>query len=113
MNRFLALLIGVLCYAVFLFTFVYQIGFVAGVVVPKTIDDGVLVSSFQAMTTDIVLLGLLLIQHTIMARLVFKRWWTTFVPQPIERSVFVLLASLLLLLDELAVEAAAGNGLAS
>ena len=98
MNRILTLLFGILCYVVFLVTFLYQIGFVAGVVVPKTIDDGAVVSRFQAIGTNVVLLGLFAIQHTIMARLAFKRWWTTIVPEPIERSVFVLLSSLLLLL---------------
>jgi protein-S-isoprenylcysteine O-methyltransferase Ste14 len=68
------------------------------VVVPKTIDDGPVVSKFQAIATDVVLLSLFAIQHTVMARLAFKRWWTTIVPEPIERSVFVLLSSLLLLL---------------
>jgi protein-S-isoprenylcysteine O-methyltransferase Ste14 len=98
MKRILVLLFGILCYATFFVTFLYQIGFVAGVAVPKTIDDGVVVSSFQAIATNVILLSLFAIQHTIMARLAFKRWWTTIVPEPIERSVFVLLSSLLLLL---------------
>lgn len=98
MTRVLVLLFGILCYVAFFVTFLYQIGFVAGVVVPKTIDDGPVVSRFQAMATDVVLLSLFAIQHTLMARLSFKRWWTTIVPEPIERSVFVLLSSLLLLL---------------
>ncbi len=96
--RILALLFGTLCYFVFLVTFLYQIGFVAGVVVPKTIDDGAVVSQFQAIAINVVLLGLFAIQHTIMARLAFKRWWTSIIPEPIERSLFVLLSSLLLLL---------------
>ena len=98
MTRILALLFGIFCEVVFFVTFLYQIGFVAGVVVPKSIDDGPVVSRSQAIATHIVLLSLFAIQHTIMARLAFKRWWTTIVPEPIERSVFVLLASLLLLL---------------
>jgi protein-S-isoprenylcysteine O-methyltransferase Ste14 len=98
MQRILTLLFGTLCYVVFLVTFLYQIGFVAGVLVPKTIDDGAVVSGFQAVATDIVLLGLFAIQHTIMTRLAFKRWWKTIIPEAIERSVFVLLSSLLLLL---------------
>ena len=98
MKQILTLLFGTLCYIAFLVAFLYQIGFVAGVVVPKTIDDGAVVSKFQAITTNVVLLGLFAIQHTIMARLSFKRWWTTIIPEPIERSVYVLLSSLLLLL---------------
>ena len=98
MTRILALLFGIVCYFAFLAAFLYQIGFVAGVVVPKTIDDGPVVPIFPAIATDVVLLSLFAIQHTLMARLAFKRWWTTIVPEPIERSIFVLLSSLLLLL---------------
>ena len=98
MTRSLALLFGVVCYVVFLLTFLYQIGFVVGIGVPKTIDNGAAASQFQAIAINVVLLGLFAIQHTIMARLAFKRWWKSIVPEPIERSVFVLLSSLLLLL---------------
>ena len=98
MKRILVLLFGILCYGIFLVAFLYQIGFVAGIVVPKTIDDGVVVSKFQAIATNIGLLGLFAIQHSVMARLAFKRWWKTIIPEPIERSVYVLLSSLLLLL---------------
>ncbi|MBC8356968.1 MAG: isoprenylcysteine carboxylmethyltransferase family protein [Planctomycetes bacterium] len=98
MKRSLVLLFGVLSYGVFFFTFVYQIGFVEGMVVPKAMNDGVVLSVTQAVVINLVLLSLFAIQHTIMARLVFKRWWTKIVSEPIERSVFVLLTSLLLLL---------------
>ncbi len=98
MARILALVFGIVCYVIFFVTFLYQIGFVAGVIVPKTIDDGAVVSKFQAIAINVVLLSLFAIQHTIMARLSFKRWWTTIIHAPIERSVFVLLSSLLLLL---------------
>jgi protein-S-isoprenylcysteine O-methyltransferase Ste14 len=98
LNRSLILLFGVLCYAVFFFTFLYQIGFVESMVVPKAMNDGEVVSVAQAVLINLLLLGLFAIQHTVMARLVFKQWWTKIVPEPIERSVFVLLASLLLLL---------------
>jgi protein-S-isoprenylcysteine O-methyltransferase Ste14 len=98
LNRSLVLLFGVLSYGVFFFTFLYQIGFVEGMMVPKAMNDGEVVSVAQAVVINLVLLSLFAIQHTIMARLVFKRWWTKIVPEPIERSIFVLATSLLLLL---------------
>ena len=98
MMRSLVLLLGAVSYAIFFATFLYQIGFTEGMVVPKAMNDGVVVSAGWAVSTNLVLLSLFAIQHTIMARLVFKRWWTKIVPEPIERSVYVLLASLLLLL---------------
>lgn len=98
MNRTLTLIFGILCYVVFLAAFLYQVGFVTGFAVPKTIDNGMVVPRPQAITTNVVLLSLFAIQHSIMARLTFKRWWSTVVPEPIERSIYVLLASLLLLL---------------
>ena len=98
MKRSLVLLFGVLSYGVFFFTFLYQIGFVEGMVVPKAMNDGAVISVARAVVVNLVLLSLFAIQHTIMARLVFKRWWTKIVPEPIERSIFVLLTSLLLLL---------------
>ncbi|MBX7105831.1 MAG: hypothetical protein K1X57_17235 [Gemmataceae bacterium] len=97
MSRIPALLFGVVAYIVFFLTFLYQIGFVTGVVVPKAINDGAVMPPLQAITTDVILLALFAIQHTIMARLAFKKWWKSIVPEPVERSVFVLVASLLLL----------------
>jgi protein-S-isoprenylcysteine O-methyltransferase Ste14 len=97
MSRFMVLLFGILCYVIFLFTFLYQIGFVAGLVVPKSIDQGTVISEFPAAAINVFLLSLFAIQHTIMARIAFKRWWTTIVPESIERSIFVLSTSLLLL----------------
>jgi protein-S-isoprenylcysteine O-methyltransferase Ste14 len=92
------LLFGVVTYAIFFGTFLYQIGFVEGMVVPKAMNDGVTSLITQAIAINLGLLSLFAIQHTIMARLSFKKWWTQVVPEPIERSIFVLLASLLLLL---------------
>lgn len=98
MSRILALLYGAACYALFLATFLYAIAFVAGIGVPRHIDNGVIEPVFKALAIDLALLGLFAVQHSGMARPGFKRWWTRFVPAPIERSTFVLASSLVLIL---------------
>jgi len=98
MSRILAFLYGLVAYCVFAATFLYAMGFVTGVVVPKTIDTGAIVPTGEALIVDVLLMSLFAVQHSVMARKPFKQWWTRFVPAAVERSTYVLLASLALVL---------------
>ena len=98
MTRLLTLGYGVVCYALFLVAFLYAIAFVGGFGVPRTVDNGIEASLAEAVIVNVLLLGLFAVQHSVMARPAFKRWWTRLVPNTIERSTYVLLSSLVLLL---------------
>jgi len=98
MFKFIAFLYGIAAYLVFFVTIVYAICFVMGLVVPKTIDTGPDTPITEAVIINLLLMALFAIQHSVMARQRFKAWWMQFVPKPVERSTYVLFASLSLLL---------------
>jgi len=98
MGRLIAFVYGLASYVVFFVTFLYAIGFVSGLVVPKTIDTGAVVPLAEALIVNVLLMSVFAIQHSVMARKPFKQWWTQFVPKSVERSTYVLFSSLALIL---------------
>src|ERR1043165_1739977 len=96
LKRSLIFIYGIACYAVFFATFLYALGFVGNFVVPRTIDGAPRVDLVTALLTDLGLLALFAVQHSVMARPAFKRWFTRLVPESAERSTYVLFSSLAL-----------------
>ncbi|KAA6167441.1 isoprenylcysteine carboxylmethyltransferase family protein [Pseudomonas marginalis] len=96
--RLAGLIYSACCYLIFLLTFLYLIGFIGRVVVPKNIDNGIVINSWWAALINLSLLLLFALQHTVMARQGFKSWLTRYIPTAVERSTYVLLSSLVLML---------------
>lgn len=98
MARVLFMIYGIVAYALAMGSIVYGVGFIGNYWVPKSIDSGIPGDTFTSVLINLGLLGLFAVQHSVMARPAFKRAWTRVVPQPIERSTYVLLSAAVLIL---------------
>ncbi|EJN07599.1 hypothetical protein-S-isoprenylcysteine methyltransferase [Bradyrhizobium sp. YR681] len=96
--RLAILLYAIVSYGIFTISFLYALGFVGNYVVPKSIDIGGSANLGEAIVVNLLLMSLFAVQHSVMARASFKRWLTQFIPAACERSTYVLLSSLILLL---------------
>lgn len=97
-KRLLGFAYGVVCYALFFATFLYAIGWIGGFLVPSPLDGEPVAPFWPSLLINVGLLSIFAVQHSVMARPAFKRWFTRFVPRPLERSTYVLLSSAALIL---------------
>jgi len=98
MKRWLIFIYGIATYILFFGTFLYAIGFIGALWVPKSLDSAPVAPFWTALLINAALLGLFAIQHSVMARPAFKRWWVQIIPQEAERSTYILLSSLALII---------------
>jgi protein-S-isoprenylcysteine O-methyltransferase Ste14 len=98
MSRFAILAYGVFCYVMFLGIFVYAIGFIGNFIVPVSLDSAPRGTLINAVIVNLLILAVFAIQHSGMARPTFKQWWTKYIPEPIERSTYVLCSNLAMIL---------------
>jgi len=98
MKRYLTISYGAAAYLLFLAAFLYLVGFVGNICVPRTVDHGLSAPIGRAILVNMLLLGVFGVQHSVMARPGFKRWWARFIPASIERSTYVWLSNAALLL---------------
>lgn len=93
MKRYLTIAYGAAAYLLFLGAFLYLVGFLGGILVPRTVDHGLPAPLTRAVLVNVLLVGAFGVQHSVMSRSAFKDWWTRIVPPSIERSTYVLLSS--------------------
>ena len=96
-SKILVFVYGIICYLISLVTLVYAVGFLTNISVSKSLDSPIQGSLLTGLFVDGTLLSIFALQHSFMARQSFKSWWTKLIPQPIERSTYVLFSSLALI----------------